>query len=154
VLIPGIGEAGPGLKEGSNLTVCADGGRILIVERDHVVRELQEFFLKRAGFDVEFCDDGLAALENAIQSPPALVVTEILVPGLDGLSLCRQLGEHPATQSVPVVVFSILAAASRAAEAGAKAFLRKPMVESVFIDAVRGALPVHPIQKEDRWSPT
>jgi CheY-like chemotaxis protein len=128
------------------------GGLILIVERDRAVRELQEFFLERAGFGVEFHDDGQAALDRAVASPPAVLVTEILIPGMDGLALCRRLTEHPATQHVPVVVFSLLAAASRAAEAGAKAFLRKPLVESVFIDTIRGVIAVHSTTKEDRWA--
>jgi two-component system response regulator MprA len=110
---------------------------VLIAERDQTVRELQQFFLDRAGFSVEFADDGEAALERARLSPPALVVTEILIPKVDGLALCRRLREDPATRGVPVIVFSILSAAARAAEAGASAFLRKPLVESVFVAAVR-----------------
>ena len=68
---------------------------ILIAERDQNVRELQQFFLERAGFAVEFADDGEAALERARSAPPALVVTEILIPKLDGLALCRRLREDP-----------------------------------------------------------
>lgn len=113
---------------------------VLIAERDQNVRALQQFFLERAGFVVEFADDGQAALERALEAPPALVVTEILVPRLDGLALCRRLREEPATREVPVIVFSILSAAARAAEAGASAFLRKPLVETVFVGAVQDLL--------------
>lgn len=113
---------------------------VLIAERDQNVRALQQFFLERAGFAVEFADDGQAALERALAAPPALVVTEILVPRLDGLALCRRLREEPATREVPVIVFSILSAAARAAEAGASAFLRKPLVETVFVGAVQDLL--------------
>jgi CheY-like chemotaxis protein len=109
---------------------------ILIAERDGTVRELQRFFLERAGYAVEFADDGQAALERALTAPPALLVTEILIPRLDGLALCRRLREDPRTAGVPVIVFSILSAAARAAEAGASAFLRKPLVESIFVAAV------------------
>ncbi len=117
---------------------------ILIAERDRNVRELQEHFLGRAGFAVEFADDGQAALELARTSRPALVVTEILIPGIDGLALCRRLGEDPLTRDVPVMVFSILAAAARADEAGAKAFLRKPVVESTFVAAVQALVAPRP----------
>ncbi len=117
---------------------------ILIAERDRNVRELQEHFLGRAGFAVEFADDGPAALERARTSRPALVVTEILIPGIDGLALCRRLGEDPLTRDVPVMVFSILAAAARADEAGAKAFLRKPVVESTFVAAVQALVAPRP----------
>jgi CheY-like chemotaxis protein len=113
---------------------------ILIAERDQHVRGLQRHFLDRAGFEVEFADDGLAALELAQASKPALVVTEILIPKIDGLTLCRRIRENPVTRSIPVVVFSILAAEARAIEAGATDFLRKPLIESVFLAVVQNAI--------------
>lgn len=119
---------------------------ILIAERDKNVREMQRFFLEKAGFDVEFADDGEAALRRAQAAPPALVVTEILVPRIDGLALCRRLREDPATAGVPVIVFSILSAAARAAEAGASAFLRKPLVESTFVAAVKNLVAPQPTE--------
>lgn len=126
---------------------------VLIVERDGSVRDLQRFFLERAGFAVEFADDGLAAIAHVLRAPPALVVTEILVPKLDGLTLCRRLRDDPDTAHVPVVVFSILAAAMRAAEAGARAFLRKPIVEATFVAAVLGALATQPpATTEQPWA--
>lgn len=114
---------------------------VLIAERDHTVRELQRFFLEAAGFPVEFVYDGQAALERVQQQPmPALIVTEILIPRIDGLTLCRRLREDPATRDVPVIVFSILAAAARAAEAGATAFLRKPLVGPSFVSTVQDTI--------------
>ena len=110
---------------------------VLIAERDKSVRELQQYFLGQAGFTVEFVDDGAAALHHATNHPPALIITEILIPTLDGLALCRKLREDPTTRDIPVIVFSILAAAPRAEEAGATAFLRKPLVESIFVAKVR-----------------
>ena len=117
-------------------------GHVLVVERDLQVRELQRFFLERAAFRVHFADDGIAALEQARDAPPVLVITEILVPRLDGLTLCRRLRDDPLTRDVPIVVFSILSAAARAADAGASTFLRKPLVESTFLAAVRDAIAV------------
>ena len=126
---------------------------MLIAERDRNVRELQRVFLERAGLGVEFADDGLAALECAQGAPPVLVVTEILLPRLDGLTLCRRLRDEPATAHVPVIVFSILAAAARSAEAGARAFLRKPIVESTFVAAALGAIQTQsPATTEPEWA--
>lgn len=115
----------------------SEAGVILIAERDQNVRKLQAFFLEQAGYSVEFVDDGRIALERAIETPPSVVVTEILIPTMDGLTLCRRLGEEPRTRGVPVVVFSILAAGKRASEAGARAFLRKPLVDSTFVGTIR-----------------
>jgi CheY-like chemotaxis protein len=127
---------------------------ILIAERDQNVRELQQFFLQKAGFAVEFADDGQAALERARSNPPALVVTEILIPRVDGLALCRRLREDPRTAAVPVIVFSILSAAARAAEAGASAFLRKPLVESIFVAAVNDLVAPQPTEALEEQCPS
>ena len=126
---------------------------ILIVERDQSVRELQRFFLERAGVGVEFADDGQTALDRVRLARPALIVTEILIPKLDGLTLCRRLRKDPATRDIPVIVFSILAAAARASEAGAAAFLRKPLVESIFIATVQRLIAAQPTgTMEHQWA--
>jgi CheY-like chemotaxis protein len=114
-----------------------DSGVILIAECDQQVRKLQQHFLVAAGFAVDFADDGEAALERARNQPPDLVITEILIPRLDGLALCRRIREDPLTSEVPVLVFSILAAGARASDAGASAFLRKPLIDATFVAAVQ-----------------
>jgi two-component system response regulator MprA len=110
---------------------------ILVVERDPHVRSLERYFLEEAGFAVDFELDGRAALERARRDRPAIVICEILVPGLDGLSVCRALKSDPRTRSIAVLVFSILAAEQRAREAGADAFLRKPLNETRLVDSVK-----------------
>lgn len=113
---------------------------ILVVERDPHVRELEAHFLHEAGYAVEFAVDGRAALERARELLPELIITEILVPKLDGLSLCRQLKSDPKTQDITVVVFSILAARLRAEEAGADAFLMKPLAEHRLVGTVKALM--------------
>ena len=112
-------------------------GPIVIVESDANVRELEGHFLRDAGFAPEFIGDGEAALDRVRSILPAAVITEILIPKLDGLALCRRIREDPLTRHIPILVFSILAAEARAAEAGATAFLRKPLVDTTFIASVR-----------------
>lgn len=110
---------------------------ILVVERDPHVRELEAYFLNEAGYAVEFAADGPAALERARKLRPDIVITEVLVPKLDGLALCRKLKGAPETEGILVLIFSILAAGSRAREAGADAFLMKPLTEYRLVDTVR-----------------
>lgn len=126
---------------------------LLIAERDPSVRELQRHFLEKAGFTLDFADDGEAALERAREARPSLIVTEILIPRLDGLALCRRLKDDPVTRDIPVIVFSILAAAARAEEAGASAFLRKPFVETAFLGKVRELIAAQPTgAREEQWA--
>ena len=113
---------------------------ILVAERDEVVRDLQRYFLEKAGFSTEFCGDGESAFESCRSNLPVLVITEILIPKIDGLALCRRLKADILTKDIPVVVFSILNAGARAGEAGANAFLRKPLVESTFVAVIRRSI--------------
>jgi DNA-binding response OmpR family regulator len=127
---------------------------ILCVERDPYVRELETYFLNEAGFGVSFADDGLQALELARRLHPTIVITEILVPKLDGLALCRRLKGDPATSDIAVLVFSLLAAERRAQDAGADAFLSKPLSAQSLKDAVRRLLSSRAAAaKPDRQSP-
>lgn len=132
-----------------------DARVVLIAERDQKVRDLQRYYLEKAGMVVEFADDGQAAFDYAAATRPSAVITEILIPRMDGLTLCRRLREDPLTCNVPVVVFSILAAAVRAEEAGAKAFLRKPLVESIFVATVQDVIAAQSSAAvEEQWAPT
>jgi DNA-binding response OmpR family regulator len=113
---------------------------ILVVERDPHVRDLEAFFLNEAGFGVEFAADGLAALDMARAMKPDIIITEVLVPKLDGLALCRAVRKEAELKNTVVLIFSILAAQSRAREAGADAFLLKPLAEQRLVQTVRELL--------------
>lgn len=113
---------------------------ILVVDRDPHVRELEAHFLSEAGYTVEFEQNGHGALEQARKLAPDIIITEILVPVLDGLALCRRIKADPVTRDTAVLIFSVLSAAERAREAGADAFLRKPLAEHALVDTVRRLL--------------
>jgi CheY-like chemotaxis protein len=109
---------------------------ILVVERNPVVQRLERYFLEQAGYTVEFASDGRSALERARELRPKIVVTEIMVPVLDGLKLCRILKSDPQTAHARVLIFSHLHAEDRAREVGADAFLLKPLSEEMLISTV------------------
>jgi two-component system response regulator MprA len=113
---------------------------ILVVEKDPHVRELESYFLNEAGYAVEFAADGVAAYERALSVRPAIIITEVLVPKMDGLALCRAVKVEPALRHTVVLVFSILAVHSRARDAGADAFLMKPLAEKRLVETVRELL--------------
>ena len=113
---------------------------ILVVERDPHIRELESYFLNEAGFTVDFAADGLDALERARELRPDIIITEVLVPKLDGLALCRTVKTDPDLKHIVMLVFSILAVQSRAQESGADAFLMKPLAEKRLVETVRQLL--------------
>jgi CheY-like chemotaxis protein len=110
---------------------------LLCVERDPHVRQLQRFFLEQAGYQVAFADDGLQALELARELRPAVIITEILIPRLDGLALCRRVKSDEPLKDTVVVILTLLAAQGRARAAGADAFLSKPMLAEQLTATVR-----------------
>jgi two-component system response regulator MprA len=109
---------------------------ILVVERDPHIKKLERFFLEQAGYRVEFVDDGAQGLERARALLPRILVTEIMLPRMDGLRVCRALKSDPATKGIAVLVFSILCAEDRAREAGADAFLLKPLDDERLVETV------------------
>lgn len=113
---------------------------ILVVERDPQVRELEAYFLNEAGFAVEFAADGVAAMKLAETIRPHIIITEVLVPKMDGLALCRAVKKDPTLKHTVVLIFSILAVQARAKEAGADAFLMKPLAERRLVETVRELL--------------
>jgi CheY-like chemotaxis protein len=113
---------------------------ILVVERNPAVQRLEKYFLEQAGYQVEFTNDGEAALARTRHLKPQIIVTEILVPKLDGLSLCRAIKSDPQTRDTLVLIFSHLHAEDRAREVGADAFLIKPLDDELLIHTVKKLL--------------
>jgi CheY-like chemotaxis protein len=126
----------PDASEATDTSSATQRALILVVERNPAVQRLERYFLEQAGYSVEFANDGLIALERARELKPQILVAEILVPKLDGLSLCRELKSDSATADIRVLIFSHLRAEDRAREAGADAFLFKPLNEDLLIETV------------------
>ncbi|MET8580301.1 response regulator transcription factor [Streptomyces collinus] len=78
-------------------------GRVLVVDDDPTVAEVVAGYLDRAGYAVDRAADGPAALERAAAHRPDLVVLDLMLPGMDGLEVCRRLREHG---PVPVVMLT------------------------------------------------
>ncbi|MGW8766816.1 response regulator transcription factor [Streptomyces sp. NPDC055815] len=87
----------------SEHTAPGTGGRILVVDDDPTVAEVVTGYLERAGFSVEHAADGLDALHRAGERRPDLVVLDLMLPGLDGLEVCRRLR---AAGPVPVIMLT------------------------------------------------
>src|SRR5438309_10656792 len=80
-----------------------DAARILLVEDDPTVADIVVRYLRREGYEVLTAEDGRAALDVAASSQPDLVVLDIMLPGLDGLEVCRRLR---AKVRVPIIMLS------------------------------------------------
>jgi two-component system cell cycle response regulator DivK len=102
---------------------------VLVVEDDRETRQFYTVALERDGFQVDQAHNGHQALEKALRSLPALVITDIAVPGLDGIELCRRLRADPRTKNVPVIAvtgYDDRQYPDRATIAGADVVMIKP----------------------------
>jgi two-component system phosphate regulon response regulator PhoB len=79
---------------------------ILIVEDEKDIRELLAYSLGREGFTVIEADNGLLALNQASRKQPDLVILDLMLPGLDGLAVCKRLQRDPATADIPVIMLT------------------------------------------------
>ncbi len=77
--------------------------RVLVVEDDATVAEVVMRYLEREGFEVETVGDGLVALDRARAAPPDAVILDLMLPGLDGLEVCRRLRE---VAPIPVIMLT------------------------------------------------
>jgi DNA-binding response OmpR family regulator len=79
------------------------GERVLVVDDEPIVTEVVQRYLVREGFQVDVAADGRAGLKRAREGAPDLVVLDLMLPGIDGLEVCRQLrGES----SVPIIMLT------------------------------------------------
>ncbi len=79
---------------------------VLIVEDEQDIRELLTFTLKREGFAVLEAGDGNLALQLATERNPDIILLDIMLPGLDGLAVCRALQREPGTAVIPVIMLT------------------------------------------------
>ena len=115
----------PGTGAGSD----AAGARILLADDNSDLRDYVARLLRSQGWTVDEAPDGLTALEGVRARVPDLVLTDVMMPGLDGFALLRELRNDPRTINVPVVVLSARAGEEsrvEGAEHGADDYLVKP----------------------------
>jgi two-component system phosphate regulon response regulator PhoB len=89
----------------------ADGGAglmitVLLAEDDADIRDLAAFKLREAGYEVRVFEDGLSALASARDSRPDLALLDIMMPGMSGLDVCRELRADAATSQVPIILLT------------------------------------------------
>ncbi len=114
--------------------------RILVVDDDANVSEVVSRYLLREGFSVEVVGDGRTALDRALADPPDLVVLDLMLPGIDGLEVCRRLR---ALAPVPVIMLTARSDESDRViglELGADDYITKPFSPKELVARVRAVL--------------
>ncbi|MFE3138817.1 two-component system response regulator CseB [Streptomyces scopuliridis] len=113
---------------------------VLFVEDDDVIREATQLALERNGFVVTARPDGLSGLDAFRADRPDIALLDVMVPGLDGVSLCRRIRDE---STVPVIMLSARADSIDVVlglEAGADDYVTKPFDGAVLVARIRAVL--------------
>src|SRR4051812_13993057 len=122
--------------------------RILVVDDEPDIVELVTFNLKAEGYDVVTADNGFKALDQARSLMPDLIVLDLMLPELDGLSVCEILHRRPDTARIPVIMLTAWSSElSRliGLDAGADAYMTKPFSPRELVSRVNKTLQSHGI---------
>jgi DNA-binding response OmpR family regulator len=114
--------------------------RVLLVEDDRTIREMTRLSLERDGFQVATAADGPGGLETFQQAPPDLVLLDVMLPGQDGVAVCRQIRSQSV---VPIVMLSARTDPIDIVvglEAGADDYVTKPFEPPILAARLRAVL--------------
>ncbi len=117
--------------------------RILVVDDDPDILGFVKANLEREGFEIEVAASGPEALELATQRPPALVLLDVMMPGMDGLTTLRHLRNDVPTANVPVVMLTAKPQAAervKGLDLGADDYITKPFEVEELVARVRSVI--------------
>jgi two-component system alkaline phosphatase synthesis response regulator PhoP len=117
--------------------------RILIVDDEEDVLELVQYNLDRSGFRTETASSGEEALSKARKSSPDLIILDLMLPGIDGLEVCKKLKSEVKTEHIPIVMLTAKGDESdivTGLELGAEDYVTKPFSPKILIARVRRIL--------------
>src|SRR6266852_293157 len=117
--------------------------KILIVDDNEQNLTLIRVILRRHGYDSRLARSGEEALQQVVAAPPDLIILDVMMPGIDGIEVCRRLKDDAKTRLIPIVIMTALNQPEdkiRGIEAGADDFLTKPVNQAELMARVRTTL--------------
>ncbi len=125
-------------------------GSVLVVEDELDIQELLSHTLTREGYRVTCCGRGEHALEQVDSNPPDLVLLDLMLPGIDGMDVCRRLKSNPETSTIPVIMLTARGEEAdivAGLEIGADDYMSKPFATRTMLARVKAVLRRHQRQK-------
>lgn len=132
-------------------------GPVLIIEDEPDIAEVLRYSLEKAGFPTTTTLTGEEGLKAALDrtNPPALILLDILLPGMNGLEICRRLRNEPTTNRTPILIITakaLPADINTSLELGANNFVVKPFSVREVVGQVRSLLLTSEGQSHERVS--
>jgi DNA-binding response OmpR family regulator len=116
--------------------------RVLVVDDESDFIQLLKYNLENQGFDILTAGDGVQALNVARRELPDIVLVDLMLPDIDGFSVCEILRSQPSTAKVPIIVISALDGEyvrSRGIQAGVACCFKKPVDMKVLGESIRSS---------------
>lgn len=117
--------------------------RLLIIEDEEDIQELIKVNLSGEGYSCLCADSGEEGLNKAVSDLPELILLDLMLPGMDGLDVCRQLKQNSRTQHIPIIMLTAKGEESdivTGLELGAADYMTKPFSPKVLIARVRAVM--------------
>lgn len=127
--------------------------KILVVEDEADISEVLKYNLAKEGYVISVVSTGEEALEGVVHSPPDLVLLDLMLPGIDGLEVCRRLKADAGTRHIPVVMLTAKGEEPdivAGLELGADDYITKPFRISILVARLRAVLRRRPRLQETR----
>ncbi len=118
--------------------------KILIIEDEEAIQELIRYNLERDGYGkIRGCESGELGLRAVKEFAPDLILLDLMLPGIDGLTVCRRLKADPVTESIPIIMLTARGEESDIVlglEMGADDYLPKPFSPKVLVARIHAVL--------------
>lgn len=120
--------------------MSSNGKKILVVDDEELTTQLAKTFLEKYGFKVIIASDGEAGLEMAEAENPDLILLDVMLPSMDGFSVCKKLKENDNFKNTPILMFTAKGLSSDIEEGkavGADEYIVKPFSGKALVATIR-----------------
>ena len=121
---------------------------VLVVDDEQMTRNLLRLMLEHTGFNVLEAEDGLMALEMVAEHMPDVLLLDVMMPNMDGFTVCETMRNQPETADIPIILLSARTSADfiqRGKDAGANSYLGKPIGRKEMVCALNEVLQDVPV---------
>ncbi len=112
--------------------------KILVVDDAPSIIQLMEYWLSRAGYEIIVAQNGVDGFELAKKEKPDLIILDIMIPKLDGASVCRLLKHDKQYRHIPIIIVTAREEGDKGLEADV--YIQKPVEEQVLLDKIKGLI--------------
>ena len=128
---------------------------ILIIDDDPATTRLLEVLLRREGYNIQSENLSEKAIQTSKSFSPNLIILDLMMPGVDGMSVCRDMKDDPELENIPIIMFTAVnqpEVKDEAKNAGINEYITKPIHPNDLKDRIRRWLDMESSESENKES--